>query len=75
MESDILVNIGSRHKPAAWQYQAIVLINVDLLPREYIIVKLKRNLNLLIEENAFANVVCKMEAILFRPQSVNQWKL
>ena len=66
-----LAIIGSDNGLSPGWRQAIIWINVGIL---LIRIKLQwnrnRNLHIFIQENAFESVVCKMAAILSRPQCV-----
>ena len=62
-----LTNIGSDNGFANDRRQAIILTNAGIL----FIEPLGTNIEEIIHENAFENVVCKMPAILSLPECVN----
>ena len=73
-----LTSIGSDNSLSPGQCQAIICTNAGLLVIEPIGTKLQWNFNLnpniFIAKTTFENIICKMLAILSRPQCVNSWK-
>ena len=72
-----LINIGSDNGLSPGQRQAIIWTNFGIslirpLGTNFSEIVIFRNSNILIEENAFENVVCEKDAILSRPQWVNE---
>ena len=70
------VNIGSGNGLVPARRLAIAWTNADLLPTQCLGIScfpwnFKTNTIILFQENAIANVVCKMSSILFCPQCVN----
>ena len=75
MTSDLLVIVGYVNGLALVRRQTITQTNANKLPigslfYEPMSVKFKSKHRFSFQENAFQNVVNKMSAILFRPQSV-----
>ena len=74
-----LAIIGQHNGFFAWSaqghylYQCWNIVNSNL--RNKIQWNLKQNSNILIQENAFENIVCKMVAILSNKQIVSTWIL